>query len=117
VHGMRHYILPIYEYFNKMNYKENPKSISLLKKKKPMAQRQKHLQKSSFKFKKSKVNNVILLYKNNAKTYPFLQGLCFYRAPKIISIILLCKLKEKEEKNLNKRLFFCFQISRTKMYF
>jgi hypothetical protein len=82
-----------------------------------MAQRQKHLQKSSFKFKKSKVNNVILLYKNNAKTYPFLQGLCFYRAPKIISIILLCKLKEKEEKTLNKRPFFFFRFQRQKCIF
>jgi hypothetical protein len=43
-----------------------------------MAQRQKHPQNSSFKFEKSKVNNVILLYKNNAKTYPFLQGLLFF---------------------------------------
>jgi hypothetical protein len=52
-------------------------------KKKPMAQRQKHPQKSSFKFKKSKVNNVILLDKNNAKTYPFLQGLFFIEHPRL----------------------------------
>ena len=83
-----------------------------------MAQRQKHSQKSSFKFEKSKVNKVILLYKNNAKTYPFLQGLFFffYGAPKIISIILLCKLKEKEEKTLNKRSFFFSDFKGKKIF-
>jgi len=60
--------------------KKSPIAYHYYKKKKTMARRQKHSQKSSFKFEKSKVNKVILLYKNNAKTYPFLQGLFFYRA-------------------------------------
>jgi hypothetical protein len=43
------------------------------KKKKAMVQRLQRLHKLLFKFGKSKVNNVILLYKNNAKTNkPFL---------------------------------------------
>jgi hypothetical protein len=65
-----------------------------------MAQRQKRPQKTFSKYEKSKVNYVILLYKNNAKiNKPLLVRSFFFLAFKRISVILLYKLKEKDEKN------------------
>jgi hypothetical protein len=85
---MRQHILPIYSYFNKANYK---------KKKKNHGAKTKTPFEAIFKSRKLKVNNIILLYKNNAKTNKiFLQ--CHFFSTQRYKRYFTMQIKRKRQK-------------------